>query len=79
MMDYVSMVTPQEGIKVYFKSKEGVYDTDTAFEVTDEFGRKRLLKNMISQVILRKSSGNLLDSFKFRNPPVFYNAIPELR
>ena len=79
MMDYVSMVTPQEGIKVYFKSKEGVYDIDTAFEVTDEFGRKRLLKNMISQVVLRRSNGNLLDSFKFRNPPVFYNAIPELR
>ena len=79
MMNYDSMITTQDGVNVHFKSENGVYDTETAFEVTDEFGRKRLLKNMISQVGFRWSDGYLSGKFKFRNPPIFYNAIPELR
>jgi hypothetical protein len=79
MMDYHSMITTQDGINVYFKFQTNTYDKDTAFEVTDKFGRRRLLKNMMSLVRFRQSSGQLSKNYTFRNPPVFHNAIPELR
>jgi hypothetical protein len=79
MMDYPSMITTNDGVKVYFKTQPNTYDKDTAFEVTDEFGRKRFLKNMVSIVRFRWPDKFLSNKYKFRNPPVFHNAIPELR
>ena len=83
IMNYNSMITTTDGVHVYFKYQNNVYDIDTAFEVTDEFGRKRLLKNMIYVVSLRWSKtwsdGSLSKDYQFRNPPMFYNTIPEIR
>jgi hypothetical protein len=81
MMDYPSMITTNDGVKVYFKTQQNTYDKDTAFEVTDEFGRKRFLKNMVSIVRFRWPADDTLlsNNYEFRNPPVFHNAIPELR
>ena len=74
MMDYHSMITTGDGMKVHFKTQRDLYDIDTAFEVFDEFGRRRLLKNMESIVQIDTSK-----TYMFRNPPVFHNAIRELR
>ncbi len=78
MVDYPSMIALQ-GVNIYFKSENYVYDKDTVFEVTDDFGRKMRYKNEISIVKFHSSGGHLSQDFQFRNPPVFFNAIPELR
>ena len=78
-MDYQSTMTGQDGVNIHFKNGYNVYDKDTAFGVIDEFGREKILKNVILQVGFYWSDGYFADKFKFRNPPLFYNAIPELR
>jgi hypothetical protein len=79
VVDYDSMITTYDGVRVHFKSQMDRYDMDTAFEVTDDFGRILLLKNMVSLVSFRQTTGVLSTDYQFRNPPSFHNAIPETR
>ena len=76
IMDYHSTVTTEDGISVHFKTQTNLYDIDTTFEVIDEFGRRKFLKNLVSVVKLNTPFSKI---YEFRNPPVFYNTIPELR
>jgi hypothetical protein len=80
MMNYHSMIAIDDEVNVYFKYQPNSYDKDTAFEVTDTFGRKRFLKNMVSFVRFRwPTDDTFSNKYSFRNPPVFHNATPELR
>ena len=79
LVTYVSTISTAEGLKIHFKNSPNVYDQDTAFEVVDEFGRTLMLKNQVSVVRFVWSDDFISTSFGFRNPPVFYNPVPELR
>ena len=55
--------------------KDGVFDSQTIFEVVDENGRKFFMKNVKSSVYLRGLTGGLL-SQRFRNSPQFMSFVP---
>ncbi len=79
MIDYVSSITTVDGLTIHFKSDSNIYNKDTVFEFIDEYGRVRFLKNQQSIVHLLSSNGATSEQYRFRNPPLFYNPVPELR
>jgi cullin-associated NEDD8-dissociated protein 1 len=78
MIDYDSMILSDDDVHIYFKVAKNTFDTETMFQVTDDFGRVIFLKNMESIVHI-VSDDSMSEEFKFRNPPKFFNVIPELR
>ena len=64
-----------DGIWVYQSSKS--IDNNTLFKVKDDYGRIMLLRNFQSMVYVRATSGFFSSSsYGFRNPPVFFDAVP---
>ncbi len=80
LKDYVATIEGN-GVNVHFGTESGKYDKAVVFEVIDEYGRTRYLKNIIESIELQPQDGrNTTDSFAFRNPPTFYNMFhPEVR
>ena len=58
------------GVTIYYSDESEKFSTSSVFKVIDDFGRERLLKNIISTVSVGSSA------FKFRNPPHF-NSLTE--
>ena len=78
-MDDYNVASFDDGtVLVHTKGNSNNLDINTVFEVSDEFGRKRFLKNMKSVVrVIDTNATN--SSFAFQNPPCFYGTNPELR
>ena len=67
-----------ENMSIFIKANETISDMSSIFEVTDDFGRKKYMKNVKSNVIIQ--GGNQTDSpLSFRNPPTFLLRGPEIR
>ncbi len=70
LIDYEDTMTAEDMVLHIF-NKDYPYSQNTVFQVDDNYGRRLYLKNMSSTVRIK---GTI---FKFRNPPSFYNAVPE--
>ena len=79
LMDYSAGSTTKGQIKAHFKNSLDIFDEETAFELHDEYGRQLFLKKFMINVNFLWSNGSSSQEFQFRNPPIFYNPIVELR
>lgn len=70
---------PLGDINVHFEDENFTYTENTIFEFDDIFGRRVLLKNTESLVMFQWSNGTSSEEYMFRNPPIFFNPIPEIR
>lgn len=64
---------------LHFKNTAQRFGRNSAFEIDDDFGNKRLLKNLKSSVVLTKWDQAEYSSFEFRNPVSFYDESPEVK
>mmetsp|Transcript_6781 Transcript_6781/g.9027 ORF Transcript_6781/g.9027 Transcript_6781/m.9027 type:complete len:2086 (+) Transcript_6781:84-6341(+) len=72
--EYTKKFSAETGITAYYRGNE-IYDTNTIFELTDDFGRHFFLKNIRSTVEMKDLFGKNVD-YSFRNPPNFMSLIP---
>ncbi len=78
LVDYTASAH-HDGMRILFTSESRVYDSSVVFEVTDRFGRTLYLKNVQQIVQMATFDGNPSNEYVLRNPPTFFNSIPEVR
>jgi len=71
--DYTLSDQSTSKVKMYFKGNS--INSDTIFEVTDNYGRLFYLRNLQSSVEIQGSG----DTYKFRNPPKFFDVYTDVR
>lgn len=62
----------ESSFSIHVADSADPFGMDTVFEVNDDFGRTRYLKNVESIV-------KVSEKFTFRNPPSFYDEVPDVR
>ncbi len=70
---YSSTFDPKTGVTIHLK--DGVYDTYTVFEFSDEKGRQFFVKNSVETVQVRTLE-NSYTGLSFRNAPQFMSFVP---
>ena len=71
MGTYAETLT-ESSFSIHVADSADPFGMDTVFELNDDFGRTRYLKNVESIV-------KVSEEFTFRNPPSFYDEVPDVR
>ena len=64
---------------LHFKDATHKFGRNSAFEIDDNVGNRRLFKNLKSSVVLIKWDQAEYSPFEFRNPVSFYDKSPEVK